>query len=295
MLLDSKKTESGKVIQDRWSYDGEKIINLRTIPALPAQGGFSSADNLSRFSNPWIPVVLAGLFDSKSCNVPAPLLDIVMYLDGDLGQGTLTGPDGKKIDTSPPTFEKIEILDGRECIAVSDTVHSKYFDIGRDFSLVQSDTFDLVTSDLPQGRVLTGRTLSSRMKFFDMKNYGNGIWMPSRIETSYFDNKGGVIRQDKITVTSLNINKGIEDTYFTDFIPDDALMSDAISNMVYKYGDHASIGDLLKETAKSKRVFIYRYISVISGLALIVIVLAMKYRQYRKNKRDSENKTEKKK
>jgi hypothetical protein len=56
--------------------------------------------------------------------------------------------------------------------------------------------------------------------------------------------------------------------------------------------DSPSIDSLLENTVKSKRVMIFRYISITAGILMIIIALALKYLAYLKNKREHENKTE---
>jgi hypothetical protein len=56
--------------------------------------------------------------------------------------------------------------------------------------------------------------------------------------------------------------------------------------------DSPSIDSLLENTVKSKRVMIFRYISITAGILMIIIALLLKYRAYLKDKREHENKTE---
>jgi hypothetical protein len=105
-------------------------------------------------------------------------------------------------------------------------------------------------------------------------------------------NKSNIVRKEVINVENMSLNSGIQESFFTDIIPENAVVADGIRGLVYKQSDSPSIGSLLKEHAKSKRVMIFRYISIISGLILIFIALALKYRAYLKNKRERKNKTE---
>jgi hypothetical protein len=80
--------------------------------------------------------------------------------------------------------------------------------------------------------------------------------LPRKIITEYFDQKGFLSRCDTVDVNDIKINIAVVDSYFSDFIPEDALVSDAINEMTYKQSDSPSINSLIKETAKSKRIFI---------------------------------------
>jgi hypothetical protein len=290
LLLDKTEDISTGRVRFRKAYDGEFIYTLRTSNSIPPQAGISLPDSLGTFFHPWMPLTLAGIFDTKKCDFAHADYDIVMFLEGDVFDGHLI--DGIKLLAPPNVFEKFEKIEGHECLVVSALMESKYFVLDRDFSLIRTDRFRPITSNSSNGLILTGRALSSKTILHNLHDYGNGIWLPDRIVIDYFDNKGMLSRQDTVTVSSVKINKGIDDTYFTDFIPDDVIVSDTANNIVYRWGERDSINSLLKETVKSKRVFIFRYISIISGLALIFIALLLKYRAYLKNKRERENKAE---
>jgi hypothetical protein len=126
--------------------------------------------------------------------------------------------------------------------------------------------------------------------------------LPSRIEIERFaepripdELQGKVIFSPKheiITVSSIQINQGIkDDNYFTDFIPDDAFVSDANHHLVYKQSDKDSINSLAKEPVKSKNLF-WNYVSIVIGLLMIFITLILKYLAYRKAKCERKKKTE---
>ena len=82
----------------------------------------------------------------------------------------------------------------------------------------------------------------------------------------------------------MHFNRPLPKSFFSDVIPEDAMVSDGINHLVYVYGDRTSIGGLLNDTVRSKRVMIFRYISVTLGLVMVIIALVMKYREYRKRK-----------
>ncbi|MDR2409793.1 MAG: hypothetical protein LBE13_17020 [Bacteroidales bacterium] len=291
LLLDKTEYSTTEgIVRYRKAYDGEFIYTLRTSNSTPPQAGVSLPHSLGTFFHPWMPLTLAGIFDTKKCNFADVDYDMVMFLEGDFFNGRMV--DGVKLLVPPYVFEKSEKIEGRECLVVSTLMENQYFDSDRDFSLIRTDRFRPIASNSSNGPILTGRVLSSKTILHDLHDYGNGIWLPDRIVKDYYDNKGMLSRQDTVTVSSIEINKGIDDTYFTDFIPDDVIVSDTANKAVYRWGERDSINSLIKDTVKSKRIFIYRYISIISGLALIFIALAMKYRQYLKNKHERENRTE---
>jgi len=259
--------------RDIFSYDGNNLILVREFGDIPTQGSVTPAEFLAPFFQQRMPLVVSGLFDSNACGSPDRYYDLVLFLEGDL----VNLPDGTKLNFPPHVFEKIEVIGGHRCIAVSNYRTTKYFDIERDFSLISSEYFTHTISDLPQGRMFAGRALYSRTKLYDLKDYGNGMWLPSRVEIEIFEDNGKMKQLDKIFVKSFEINKGIDDAFFTSYIPDDTIMSDVERGLVYRWGDHASINSLLKETAKSKRVWTFQIISMTAGIVMILIALIRMY------------------
>jgi hypothetical protein len=227
-----------------------------------------------------MPLFLSNIVDENLCGYPRqPGRNIIELL---------------KEKGSFHVFQQEEVIDNQVCIVVLNEYCRFYLSPEKDFSIIRfelfSQKFDPDVNRTDQRRFV-GRSLTLRSNFRNYIDNGNGIWTPSVIENSYYlENKQ--IAFVKIEVKDIQINKRIPDSFFSDVIPDDAFVADGIRNMVYRQSDHPSIDSLLKETAKSKRVFIYRYISVTAGLLMIIIALLLKYRAYLKDKRERENKTE---
>ena len=229
-----------------------------------------------------MPFFQTGFFDSTKFGYPYLDSDVVSFLKGPVA----SLPDGKKNNLVPFVFEKIESVEGEKCIVVSDFSTAMYFAVEKDFSLVQSEVYSQIMTTIANGGgVLSGRKISARTKFSKMKDYGNGICLPSNIELERFNDNP--VQYEKVVILSVKINEGIKDNYFTDIIPDDAIVADAENVMVYKQGDRSSIEGLLKDAAKSKRVMIFRYISVTLGLIMIAIWFVLKYRKYLKKRTET--------
>jgi hypothetical protein len=230
-----------------------------------------------------MPLFPAMLFNPARCNASWQFnFDLESFLDAE----------------KTHVFEQDIQLNEKKCILVLDLSTKIYLDPEKDFSVIRFEKYAHNAIPVPspqsfsgQDVRITGRTLIYRSDLMDLKNCENGIWIPLKIENTIF-NKQNVIEQSIVTVKDVQINKGIPKTFFTEIIPENSFVFDAPNNLTYKQSDHASINSLIKETAKSKRIFIYRYISIISGLALIFIALALKYRAYLKAKRERENRTE---
>ena len=250
------------------AYDGEKVLSLLSYPSghLHAGLGKPDAGSLMGFFQTYMPLTLAMLFDPRLCEFDFCESNLMLFLQGNRLYGI---------------FEKMEIASGQECIVIADLYMRLYLDPQKDFSVIQSDSYRQEFSD---DGILVGRWLASRSKLFDLTDHGNGVWIPSKAVIENFDKFGKVTARCSVDVSLVEINKGIDDNFFTGFIPNDTLVADTVEGLVYVYGDRPSINSLLKDVAKSKRVFILQYISVTVGILLILIVLIVKYLAYRKRK-----------
>jgi hypothetical protein len=189
-------------------------------------------------------------------------------------------------------FEKEKQLNDHACLIMGNKNRMYYLDKDKDFSVVKKEVYSSITEDYEDGFRIVGRYLSEQTEFMDIQDFGNGIWLPNNVVYTQFNKEGKIIRVETIKVEEMKLNSGLQKKFFTDIIPENAMIADGIRGLVYRQSDHSSIDSLLKETVKSKRIFIYRYISIISGFALIFFVLIIKYRQYLKAKRERENRTE---
>jgi hypothetical protein len=274
LLVDTQKEngESNEIL----TFDGEKTTSVRNIQSPYPSVGISNSISRSMFFQPFSPVAMAMLLDVEQYGMLNDNFDLLLFLK----------------NTGGWVYEKTEIVDGVECIILAHLTRQIYLDINRDFSVIQDNFYSTIFEYPSDGVRIMDRFLSSQKKLSNLKNFGNAIWLPQQTEYTYFDKSGKIIERRFIELVSAEINKDIPDTLFTDIVPENAIVFDKSRNMIYKQSDHASIDSLLKETVKSKRVFIYRYISIISGLVLIFIVLVIKYRLYLKAKRERENKTD---
>jgi hypothetical protein len=158
-LIDVEDLSSSKKIRYRRSYDGNKLINLRTSEHDIIQAGIASANTLGHFFDPYMPLVRTGFFDTKSCGISHAGYDMAIFLKGDFFNGKKFSP--------PHVFEKIEIIDGQKCLAVSNNNRSVFFDIEKDYSVLQYEKYRSIVSNSMNGPVLIGRYLVSRTKLYD--------------------------------------------------------------------------------------------------------------------------------
>jgi hypothetical protein len=256
------------------SYDGNVLRFINNPNEAEPNGTISKRNTLKYFFQPQMPLYFLGLFDASRCDASLDYSqDYYQFLHTQGGCFVI---------------EDQEIANGQNCIVVIDGLKRYFLDPQKDYSIVKFEQFDYIYDSSEH---VIGRKKIQLSNYLDYIDYGNSIWIPSKIETIYYSN-GSVIGNTIVDIKEVKINSGIKENFFTDVFPENTLVSDAIRNMVYKQSDSPSINSLIKETAKSKRIFIYRYISIISGLALIFIALGLKYRAYLKAKRERENKTE---
>ncbi|MDO5553597.1 MAG: hypothetical protein Q4G68_07525 [Planctomycetia bacterium] len=265
--------------RDKISYDGHILRRLRQMGNLPNQGEIRQGDDLSVFYDPWMPLTLAGLFDTQSCGVPNYMNDLMLFLHGQ----PITLPDGTQIRTTPYVFEKMENVGGHDCISVSGGTDCKYLAIDCDYSLVQWEEYATEGTKLPNGQMVPERILRTRGTVQELIDYGNGIWLPQQITIHNFSKTGQVEQTISIKTVSASVNDEIDTALFRDILPDNTLVSDAINDVVYHYGERESIRSISSDIMKNKKILIYRSMGMAIGLTLVILAVFLKYRQNRKH------------
>ncbi|MDR2438285.1 MAG: hypothetical protein LBE12_02790 [Planctomycetaceae bacterium] len=191
-------------------------------------------------------------------------------------------------DQSGIIYEKTVPIDGVNCIQIYFDATRFYLDPNKDFSIVRIEKYRFVQDPSD------GTEKQTTFRVFSMSDHidcGNGVWIPKYLHLIY--NLGSRHdRQVTIRVFDVEINKKIDPKIFTDIFPEETFVSDLVHKLTYKWSDRPSIESTLDSIIQRKSVTILRWISVISGLALIFIALVMKYRQYLRNKRERENRAE---
>lgn len=185
-------------------------------------------------------------------------------------------------------FEKTEELNGHHCIVLADLYTKIYLDIERDFALYALLDYQVTDENKENSDKTFTRSLDSSRILHNLKDYGNGIWLPEWVEKKTFNLDGSVNSESRITYEEIKLNIKLKDSFFEDVIPDGALVADSIRDMVYMWGNHSSIGSLIKETVKTKRQTIFRNLSVILGLCFIACWGIVEWRRRRLSKGDAE-------
>ena len=217
-----------------------------------------------------MPLVKSMIFDQTVFGLNWKSYDMPMLLEG---------------MSSLQIMEKTEMYEGNECLIIAGLSEKFYLDIQKDYSVCCAEFFD---EDALRNTDIRSVHPRSRRVLRNLVSYGNGIWLPSEVETTYYDADQNVTSRERIVYNEIRINQGLKDDFFIDVIPDGAIVSDSIRDMVYVWGDHPSIGSLIKETVKSKRQAIFRNLSVVCGLCFLACWGFIEWRKKRLLKENAE-------
>ena len=178
-------------------------------------------------------------------------------------------------------FEDLVMYNSSKCLVLSDLSFKILLDVDKDFSVVGLIDYLPNIEDGPDGPTLKSLRIGSERSLSGLKSYGNAIWFPNKAVIDYFSDSGDLAMRDSVDYENIKVNSGLKDSYFSDVIPDGALVADSIRDMVYVWGDRASIGSLIKETVKKKRQTIYRSLSLALGLCFIACWGIIEWRKRR--------------
>jgi hypothetical protein len=244
------------------SYDGEYLFRIKDVHDSP----FASIAMLELRSlafNDENPLAQSMLYDTELAGFEHRFFDMVNNL-----------PRAK----DSVVFEHEEIVDGVSCIVVADFSQRCFFDKQNSYSLKKIQRFNTTSTGTAIGDVLDGgRILTFQRELFDTKDFANGIVLPYRCVNKFFDDRGLPTSEKIIDVEFINVNSGLEDSYFSDIIPDGIPVVDGVLGLVYNSDDRPSIDTTLKRVAKSKRVWTFQIVSVTLGIIMIIIALIMMY------------------
>ncbi|MCL2709277.1 MAG: hypothetical protein FWE95_00215 [Planctomycetaceae bacterium] len=244
------------------SYDGEREYVLE-YPKGREATPYAAIGNLS--TDNWFfprefPMLQSMLLDTGSSSFPQRSLDLYLMLR----------------EPGVYVYQKLTEVDGVKCLLIADMVSRIYLDVERNFCVLMYEEYDIEWG--ANGNIV-GASLTYRRLLSDLKDYGNGLWLPSKIENTFFEN-GQKVWGETITVLELAINKGIDDTYFTGNFPESTFVFDKERNFSYLQSDSPSINGLLQETVRSKRVWTFQVISLTLGFLLILTWIIIRYRAY---------------
>lgn len=271
-LVESNRIEGEPNNHILTSSSKDRYIMLN-IPSEDDEHGLVNAslagpsDNHGEGFEPWSPLSQSGLCDTSFYNFPHEYYDLVLFLNK---------------DRNFIIFEKTEKVNDSECLVIASLSYRLMLDIDKDFSMVQICGTSCVPRDIPNDPVLERVFLRSQRTLYGLTSYGNSIWFPKKSVSEYFTvDSEAPYMIDTVDYEKIEMNHNLPDSYFSDVIPDGALVADSIRDMVYVWGDRASIGSLIKETVKSKRQTIFRNLSLVLGLCLIACWGIIEWRKRR--------------
>lgn len=226
----------------RVSFDGEKIRKVNkpdgNLPNATVTEPSSAIATILPDPNP---LSAAMLLDSQLIyKMPVAHYDLAGYIEL----------------MKPTLYEELVVLDETKCLLLEDgATYRLFLDPSRDCSVVRMEFYH---RDFFQGgkiRVTKGRSVEKIVELKDLKDFGNGVFLPREIiDTFFVEGRKAVVATLK--VEDLGVNREFADEVFSGIIPDSAIVADHTQGhggAVYKQSDSASIGGLLKETTKSKR------------------------------------------
>jgi hypothetical protein len=119
-------------------------------------------------------------------------------------------------------------------------------------------------------------------KFVDC---GDGVWLPSEIVKTWFDDAGQMMMQEQIELSQMAINMPVPQETFTEIIPRGAFVTDNIKSLSYISGEKGSIAQLVEksvpgglEARPGKQSWT---IVILGNLAVLAVVLAVWWRAKR--------------
>jgi hypothetical protein len=258
------------------SYDGEHFYRytplLRNGSSLDTVSiplvGMDRDFDISLFFDPFNPLSFAMLTDTE-------LYGRKFYFICDL-QLLLLG------DNNTVVFETKEVHDGIECVVVGNWYTRVLLSPQHDYSPLLAEAYYLTSSsgESPKEVFPVSRSIAERRTLLDVKHYGNAIWLPSKATVEFFDKEKNNTSVVNVNVELLEVNKGLSESFFVDFIPENALISDTSRGLIYEWSDSPSIDSLLKSVVQSKRVWTFQIISLTLGILLILTWIIIQYRTH---------------
>jgi hypothetical protein len=251
-----------EVIPDKTqSYDGEICYSFLDISGSLPVVGIDHLSSMSIFFQSYSPLASSMLLNSKLFERQDTVHDIIAFLET---PGTAV-------------FERTEVVDLQECIVVANWGTRVSLSPKHDFSVVQVIDYRHHFRESAEQPFLTARSVSERRVLHELKDYGNGVWLPNYVLVDFFFFFFQAIGKAAVRTSLLEVNNGVSDNVFTDFIPQNAFVLDFVRDMSYDWTEYPSIEGLLNSVVKSERVWAFQIISVTLGIIMIIIALIVMF------------------
>lgn len=241
------KEPSGMEFKRVISYDGDAAISYISTNKPNSNATIEHFNGRSQYYEvDYNPLMLTMLLNTQTTILgPSIFHDMNTYLDQE------------------PTavLEERQEADGLNCIVIGQPDMTALFSETRGYCLMKLTV-------LGRGRrPLVVRTLTGH------QDYGNGIWLPTRIvnETWHNDKPQRV----EIDIETWEVNKGIPKEYFSDVIPRGAMVLDQIRGVSYVARQGSSIEDLLNNAVSGKRPWRLRTIMLVANIICGCLCVAL--------------------
>ena len=180
-------------------------------------------------------------------------------------------------------FEKPEIIDGHRCLVLTNSNEKVCLDADRDYCVYAVFLHSRLEKSKWGGGYISRHTSEPTRKtiLHGLKDYGGGVWLPSRAETVSYAEDGSIESEKEIVYDKIKINRRIRDSFFEDVIPEDAMVMDEFRVMDYKWHDRKRLGIPVQGRSVVRHQRVYRSICVAIGLALIAAGAFAKWRKHR--------------
>ena len=180
-------------------------------------------------------------------------------------------------------FEKPEIIDGHRCLVLTDQNSKIYLDADKDYCVYAVFLHSRLEKSKWGGGYISRHTSEPTGKtvLHGLKDYGGGIWLPSRAEIVRYAEDGSIESEKEIVYDKIKINRRIRDSFFENIIPDDAMVMDEFRVMDYRWRDRNLLDIPEKDRPAVRHQRVYRSICVALGLALIAAGAFAKWRKRR--------------
>jgi len=130
---------------------------------------------------------------------------------------------------------------GTRCVCVATGLANLFLDVEHGFALRKIE-------HRPKFQTVQVAFVKDCSGFIDC---GDGIWLPSKITNTWFNDKGELATTEEIVLSEMAINCEVDPGIFTDFIPAGAFVNDQIKEITYVSGEKGSIAQLIEGSVPS--------------------------------------------
>ena len=211
------------------AFDGKLVRTVR----LNGSAAIEPLQSLDMFYRAEMPLAKAMLLDPRIVGVEDSGVDLSLFL--------------RKSNFA--VFEEVVDIDDSRCVLVATYPYKAYLDLDRNFALKKLESIKHESVPDSDGfPVVTRHSVKAHSIHSGFIDYGNGIWLPTKIVTEHPNGATTVIE-----VVEAEVNPEIADADFVDIISDDAKVLDVVRGLTYVWGERSSIDHALVDAAPPKK------------------------------------------